>query len=764
MSPAAAVSGLVFIVSVSVVQSQVGWRVTYTSTEICAVEGSTVEIDCTYTYPHRMNGCHTTVEKAFWFRTQYWEALDLRADSKYAGRVNYHCGDKACTLRITDLRESDSAEYKFRFITNCPDGKYTGSPGVTLSVTGVKVDISRWSEMKCVSSCIPPNSHYTWYKNGKETNDNHYSDYTTKDSVSCAINGYHSPLVCVRGDPCNKVTYTKRSICAFKGSSVDITCMYKGYSIQSKFWFRSNPYSQWDLKTNQYGGHVEVFEPESWTYQRRSTLRIRDLTERDSAEYKFMFTTTNFKWGSSLPGTTLTVTDVQVQVIWSPTGPKLICHSSCLPPGHSSFVWYKNNNMINGETSSSYSKQVDRTDTYSCAFMDHHSAAVYAPMVTLVRTSPSGDIMNGSSVTLTCRSDANPAAKHTWYKGNQTLLCKETQLVFSSIQASDTGNYRCTAENELDGPETPSVSVSPFADIVEGNSVTLTCSGDANPPANYTWYKNEQPLPLGSSRDYHFTSISSEDRGNYSCESQNKYRRSTSTYVFLDVQYVPRLPSVSVSPSAEIVEGQSLTLTCSSNANPAANYTWYKEDEDSPKASGQKFTITETRAEHSGSYYCEAQNSRGRQNSSLHLITVKGVWKSTATGITSVFLLAAIVLTVLLLIRRKQCFKQQHQSGERDTNRAELNISAVHHAQSAAPEKQPTEQQDELLYSTICLYQADPVYSNIPKRAPPCRQTEEEDDVTEYSAVKFDRPSAASRTRCDENEDSCAVYSTVNKK
>ncbi|KAF3852817.1 hypothetical protein F7725_006172 [Dissostichus mawsoni] len=74
--------------------------------------------------------------------------------------------------------------------------------------------------------------------------------------------------------------------------------------------------------------------------------------------------------------------------------------------------------------------------------------------------------------------------------------------------------------------------------------------------------------------------------------------------------HAPKPPSVSVSPSAEIEEGSSVTLTCSSDANPAANYTWYKEDEDSPKASGQIFNITDFRAEHSGSYSCGAQNKK----------------------------------------------------------------------------------------------------------------------------------------------------------
>ncbi len=53
---------------------------------------------------------------------------------------------------------------------------------------------------------------------------------------------------------------------------------------------------------------------------------------------------------------------------------------------------------------------------------------------------------------LTCSSDANPAADYSWYKNNNSAhkhLSEEAQLVFSSIQSSDFGEYHCTAENEL---------------------------------------------------------------------------------------------------------------------------------------------------------------------------------------------------------------------------------------------------------------------------------------------------------------------------
>ena len=87
-----------------------------------------------------------------------------------------------------------------------------------------------------------------------------------------------------------------------------------------------------------------------------------------------------------------------------------------------------------------------------------------------------------------------------------------------------------------DAPRLPFVLVSPSAEIVEGSSVTLTCSSDANPAANYTWYKEKQTLIQGPEGVYNFSSISSEDRGNYYCKSENKYGQTNSTSVFIDVQ------------------------------------------------------------------------------------------------------------------------------------------------------------------------------------------------------------------------------------
>ncbi|XP_019211737.1 vascular cell adhesion protein 1 isoform X1 [Oreochromis niloticus] len=594
-----AVRGFVVVVlSGSVVQSQDGWGVTYTSTQICAVKGSTVEIKCSYTYPSRTQYQITKVQMKLWFtKGTNHNPVDLKSDSDYTGRVEYRSNQKDCTLRITELRESDSAVYKFRFITNQQGGSYIGSPGVTLIVTDLQVQVI----------------------------------------------------------------------------------------------------------TSQHG---------------------QDGT--------------------------------QVQ---------LKCHSSCLHD-RPSYVWMKNGQVTLRETSSTLRYSFFPEDNISCALKGHEefpSPSVYAPKLPSVSVSPSAEIVEGSSVTLTCSSEANPAATYVWYKRNSQPLSKNSQLIFSSIQSSDSGEYYCSAVNKLGStlksitidvkyaPKSPSVSVSPSGEITEGSSVTLTCSSEANPAATYVWYKrNSQPLSKNS--QLILSSIQSSDSGEYYCSAVNKLG-STLKSITIDVKYAPKLPSVSVSPSAEIVEGSSVTLTCSSDANPAASYTWYKEDEDSLKTSGHNFTISNIRPEHSGSYYCVVHNNRGTHNSTLQLTVVAGAGTLEAAGVTAAVLLPVIFFSVFLWIQKKRMSKEPVKSEDRANNR-----------EQCLPDQRQPEEQDDLQYTSIHFSnnQADPLYSNIRAAQPHRHMLEQE--VTEYTAVRFNRGSAAKRDRSQETGESpCALYSTVNK-
>ncbi len=83
---------------------------------------------------------------------------------------------------------------------------------------------------------------------------------------------------------------------------------------------------------------------------------------------------------------------------------------------------------------------------------------------------------------------------------------------------------------------------------------------------------------------------------------------------------------MSISASAEIKEGDSVTLNCSSDSNPPAlNFSWFKENQSSAVGSGQSFIISSFNSSHSGRYYCEAQNQYGSQRSASVSVSVKGI-------------------------------------------------------------------------------------------------------------------------------------------
>uniref|UniRef100_A0AAZ3Q0R6 B-cell receptor CD22 n=1 Tax=Oncorhynchus tshawytscha TaxID=74940 RepID=A0AAZ3Q0R6_ONCTS len=316
----------------------------------------------------------------------------------------------------------------------------------------VKVTTTWWSTtLTCSTTCtLTGNPTYIWYRNT------------------------------VEGHSYFHVTYTHQRICTLNGSSVDISCSYtypSGHTVSETIWYtkgKLNEASQ--ILSPGYGGRVEYLG----NMQSDSTLRITDLREEDSAEYKIRFRTDQTTWEPTFPGTTLTVTGLQVKVTPATVteGQKvtLTCSTTCTLGNNPTYVWYKNGHVTNQSTSL-FLNPVSSEDAgrYSCAV-----------------------------------------------EGHEDLHSAEETL---------TVTY---------GPKNTSVSVSPSGEIVEGSSVTLTCSSDANPPVDkYTWYKKNVTSPKASGQSYNITNIISEDRGEYYCEAQNGRGSMNSTALMIIVAGKP---------------------------------------------------------------------------------------------------------------------------------------------------------------------------------------------------------------------------------
>ncbi|CAL8294040.1 unnamed protein product [Lota lota] len=643
---------LAFLLSVSALQGNGYWGVTYSPSNVCALRGATAVINCTYGYPDNKQYRPTTVTTLWFTKGDNNQPVDLEQDADYTGRVEYNSGEVSCarsrchgtcTLRIKDLRPSDSAVYKFRFTTNQQDGKYTGKPGVMLSVTDLQVKVSfptptypARTELKCHSLCaLTGGPTYIWFKNGQNVGQgvNYMAYIQSGDSYSCAVKGYEhlqSPLVYAPKTP--SVTSSGEEE---EGSSVTLSCSSDANPAAKYTWFKLiTAYSSRYMNQGQQ-------------------LVLESIGSSDSGKY-YCLVQTELRTKSELIYITLKYGPKHTSVYSSPSGEieegssvTLSCSSDANPAAK--YTWFKNNQPLFWEPSQPHTLPSVRPEdrgTYHCHAENKYGQlgskslfidVKYAPKTPSVTMSPSGEIEEGSSVTLSCSSDANPAAKYTWFKvitdGSSRDMNQGQQLVFRNILSSDSGQYRCESRNELGtkselitinvkyGPKHTSVLSSPSGEIKEGSSVTLSCSSDANPAANYSWFKNDQPLLWEPSKPHTLPSVHPEDRGTYHCHAENKYGQLDSKSLLINVQYAPKTPSVTMSPSGEIEEGSSVTLSCSSDANPAAKYTWFK-DHGSVKESGQNFTITNITSELEGNYYCQAHNAIGHHNSTFLFIKV----------------------------------------------------------------------------------------------------------------------------------------------
>ncbi|XP_047659908.1 B-cell receptor CD22-like isoform X4 [Tachysurus fulvidraco] len=315
--------------------------------------------------------------------------------------------------------------------------------------------------------------------------------------------------------------------------------------------------------------------------------------------------------------------------------------SSDANPAVLNYTWYRENGEQIGTGDHLTINTTDSTHSglYYCRAQnqhgDHNTSVFldvqYGPRDTSVSVSPSDSVLLGSSVSLSCSSDANPAVlNYTWYRENGEQIGTGDHLTINTTDSTHSGLYYCRAQNQhgdhntsvfLDvqyGPRNTSVSVSPSDSVLLGSSVSLSCSSDANPAVlNYTWYR-ENGEQIGTGDHLTINTTDSTHSGLYYCRAQNQHG-DHNTSVFLDVQYGPRNTSVSVSPSDSVLLGSSVSLSCSSDANPAVlNYTWYRENGEQI-GTGDHLTINTTDSTHSGLYYCRAQNQHGDHNTSVFL-------------------------------------------------------------------------------------------------------------------------------------------------
>ncbi|XP_042620847.1 B-cell receptor CD22-like isoform X2 [Cyprinus carpio] len=526
------------------------------------------------------------------------------------------------------------------------------------------------------------------------------------------------------------VSYSPLHICAVKNSSVIMSCTFTyptGHQIMEVFWTKNPVKGEEppDLSEDpEYSQRLQYLGDK----QQSCTIRLSHVTQKDQHKYCFRFITDIDKWTGD-PGVTLTVTDLQVEAperVTEGHNVSLTCKSSCTLTDRATFIWYRNSQPLTERRDRNNQlllQSVRREDAgrYSCALHGHsyispaaHLSVTYPPKNVSVSINGSGVIVEGDSVTLICSSDSNPPALNfSWFKG-RTFVGSGRIYNISKISSDHSGEYKCKSRNEhgekyseavtlhvMYPPRNVSVSINGSGVIVEGDSVTLICSSDSNPPAlNFSWFQGG--MFVGSGRIYNISKISSDHSGDYKCKSRNEHGEKYSAAVTLHVMYPPRNVSVSITGSGVIVEGDSVTLICSSDSNPPALiFSWFKENQSSAVGYGQSFSALQ-----SGRFYCEAHNQHGSQRSDSVTVTVKGPLVILHISV-GVICGAAVIITMLIWRSR---MKKRKNSLE-----AQMNHSRPDHDRctSDAKSTEPIYENVTMNHSRPCDVEVtEPVYEN----------------------------------------------------
>ncbi|XP_033270548.1 Fc receptor-like protein 3 isoform X5 [Orcinus orca] len=269
---------------------------------------------------------------------------------------------------------------------------------------------------------------------------------------------------------------------------------------------------------------------------------------------------------------------------------------------------------------------------------------------------PEGQLIEGENLLLICSvAKGTGTVTFSWHRegtvrslGTKTQRSLSAELQILTVKEHDAGRYYCAADN-IHGPilsklirVTLRIPVSrpvltlraPGAQVVVGDMMELHCEARrGSPPILYRFYHDG--VSLGSSsvpsgRAFFKFSLTAEHSGNYSCEADNGLGVQLSDRVTLSVTVPVSHPIFTFHPAgAQAMVGDVLELRCEAQrGSPPILYWFYHKNVtlgsiSDPFGGGASFNLT-LMAEHSGNFFCGADNGLGVQRSEMVTLSVTG--------------------------------------------------------------------------------------------------------------------------------------------
>uniref|UniRef100_A0A3P9K050 Ig-like domain-containing protein n=1 Tax=Oryzias latipes TaxID=8090 RepID=A0A3P9K050_ORYLA len=238
---------------------------------------------------------------------------------------------------------------------------------------------------------------------------------------------------------------------------------------------------------------------------------------------------------------------------------------------------------------------------------------IYVPLSSVTVTRQSADLLEFSSFSLTCSSSGS-SLSFIWMNSSSEVTGSDrvqitdggSTLTVVSVTRYDEQSYKCRAFNPVsEGISENSIlsalygpQAQPILFYQEGSEVSLSCSADSKPSAQFSWFLNGTKLP-DSGPELTLRNIQISQRGDYSCQAFNS-----------KILTNEMSPSFSIS----VIEGSSVTLTCeASGSSPSRK--WKKDASDLSLSENvtlsndnKVLTFRAVNKDNSGEYVCLVSN------------------------------------------------------------------------------------------------------------------------------------------------------------
>ncbi|XP_039628239.1 B-cell receptor CD22-like [Polypterus senegalus] len=234
------------------------WQAKYDPNTICAVERSTVRMNCTLWLPECM-----TIEKEMWTygpdknkiendgETLVYHTDKSHVSSTHRNRVQFlgNRNKKTCSVEISDVQREESGYYKYKFER---ESLWAVVSGVNVTITGLNVEATAETvkendtvTLRCRMNC---SLTIAWFRNGRHLDEAteelkiQRASHEDHGSYSCRVGHIASPEVQLNVEyaPKNVVITGQPSSYIEVGTSVTLNCTALANPSSNYTWVKEN--------------------------------------------------------------------------------------------------------------------------------------------------------------------------------------------------------------------------------------------------------------------------------------------------------------------------------------------------------------------------------------------------------------------------------------------------------------------------------------------------------------------------------------------